>query len=62
MPKLLLSLEKHIGIIIVILTILLLLFIGFSYGRSAKFNLIIVFVMLFISIFFMIVGWVYWPK
>ncbi len=62
MPKLLLSLEKHIGTIIAIITILLLFFIGYSYGRSAKFNLIIVFGMLFISIFFIIMGWVYWPK
>ncbi len=54
--------EKHIGIFIVLLTILLLFFIAYAYGRSAKFNLIIVFGMLFISIFFMIVGWIYWPK
>ena len=55
-------LEKHLGIIIAIITILLLFFIGYAYGRSAKFNLIIVFGMLFISIFFIIMGWVYWPK
>jgi len=54
--------EKHTGFVFVILTILLMFFIGFTYGRSAKFNLIIVFGMLFISIFFMIFGWVYWPK
>ncbi len=62
MADTLVFIKKHIGIIIAILTILLLFFIGYSYGRSARFNLIIVFGMLFISMFFMIVSWVYWPK